>query len=653
MRVLLALALCCVLLSLVGRVAAQSPFPIQLGSTGIEYGKCAAKTADGGIVIGMVFQNTVDFDPGTGTATLGTPPGVDCAIVKYDPSGALRWARSLSGPATGTSASVVITPHGITTDTDGNVIVIGYFGLSGSTTQATVDFDPGTGTYDLTNTGGWDPFILKLDASGNFVWARTLGATTAGSTDERLWDVVTDTSGAIYVTGFIQGTFDLDPGAGVASFTSAGEKDLFLAKYTATGDYVWGFTVADTGDTATSLKETSVTLDSAGHVFLTGHFNGTADFDSGTGTANLTSVGQADFFLARYAQSDGAYQMAVRLGSGYNDTAPPGTARIGPDGNLYLTGRFRGTVDLDPGTGTTNVTNSGTDTTDNIWVASYTTDLALRWGFSIASDNGLDGAHRVDFDPTGSGLYVAGWFSGVTDFDGGTGTYTLTSKNDSAGAAADIFLAKYHRDTGAFMWACGVGGTVTDQGDLSITAGLAVDDDGCAYVTGQLFGTDITFYDASGTQANSPTWNSLGSNDAYVIKYNPSGGLWQATDLQTWRQTEFSTMANTGTAANTADSDGDGIVNLLEYALGSEPDSSASCPDVTSQISDLKLQITFTPQRSDITYTIEASSDLSDWSNSTNVTSLLTVGQSYTHTDTTALGGTTTKRFLRLKVSQP
>ena len=421
-------------------VFAQNPFPFQLGSAGQEYGKCACRAPDGSIVIGMLFQNTIDFDPGSGAAVLGTPPGIDCAIVKYSPSGAVVWAKHISGPATGASATVTITPHGITTDASGNVIVIGYFGLAGSTTQATVDFDPGAGVANLTNTGGWDPFIWKLDANGNFLWARTFGSTTPNTaTDERAWDVATDSSGNVYVSGFIQGTYDLDAGAGVASFTSAGEKDTFLVKYDANGTYVWGFTIPDTGDTATSLKENSVCLDSLGHVFLAGHFNGTADFDPSPGTANLTSAGNADMFIARYDAATGAYQTTVRIGNGNNDTAPSGTLRC-ESGNLYMTGKFRGTVDLNPGAAVNSVTNAGT--TDNIWVSSYTSDLAYRWGFSIASGNGLDGGHRVDFDPTGNGLYVAGWFSGVSDFDGGAGTYNLTSKNNAAGAASDTFIAK-------------------------------------------------------------------------------------------------------------------------------------------------------------------------------------------------------------------
>ena len=151
----------------------------------------------------MLFQNTIDFDPGAGSAVIGTPPGIDCAIAKYTPDGELVWARSISGIG-GASANTVVTPHGVIVDASNNVILVGYFGLSGSATRAVVDFDPGPGALLLTNTGGWDPFVAKFDANGNAIWARTLGSVTNNATDERAWDVTVNAVGDIYVTGFFR-----------------------------------------------------------------------------------------------------------------------------------------------------------------------------------------------------------------------------------------------------------------------------------------------------------------------------------------------------------------------------------------------------------------------------------------------------------------
>jgi hypothetical protein len=123
------------------------------------------------------------------------------------------------------------------------------------------------------------------------------------------------------------------------------------------------------------------------------------------------------------------------------------------------------------------------------------------------------------------------------------------------------------------------------------------------------------------------------------------------TPLQHWRMVHFGTTANTGDAADTADPDADGFANLVEYALDTTPDSSASHPVVESGISNLHLQLTFTPQRvSGLIYTIEASDDLSDWSDRTDVTGLLTPGTPFTHTDPASAA---TRRFLRLHISQP
>jgi hypothetical protein len=170
----------------------------------------------------------------------------------------------------------------------------------------------------------------------------------------------------------------------------------------------------------------------------------------------------------------------------------------------------------------------------------------------------------------------------------------------------------------------------------------------------KISGAGTVTFDNANAANTTATFSAAGS---YVLRLTATDG--SATVFQEISVTVTDSFAGwisgysvgTKTAA-TDDPDGDGLANLLEYALGTAPDSSASRPNLTSQISDLKLQLTFTPQRSDVTYTIEASSDLSDWSNQTVLTGL-TLGTPYTYTDTVALGGTTTKRFLRLKVSQP
>jgi len=186
-----------------------------------------------------------------------------------------------------------------------------------------------------------------------------------------------------------------------------------------------------------------------------------------------------------------------------------------------LTGRFRGVVDLNPGAGGAgvfSVSNLSTPSADDIFVESLDGDLNFRWGFHINSDGGLDGGHRVAFDSR-TNLHVTGWFSGRTDFDGGASVFNLTSVNTNG--ASDCFLAKYDRN-GAFLWARGFGGFTTNASDLSIPAGLTVDTADAAYLTGQYYGTNVTFYPLAALGALP---NSLGQNDGFIVKYHADGQL--------------------------------------------------------------------------------------------------------------------------------
>ena len=60
---------------------------------------------------------------------------------------------------------------GIAIDGLGNVLCTGWF-------ETTVDFDPNAGVANLTVVGTQDIFILKLDASGNYVWVKAIGSST-------------------------------------------------------------------------------------------------------------------------------------------------------------------------------------------------------------------------------------------------------------------------------------------------------------------------------------------------------------------------------------------------------------------------------------------------------------------------------------------
>jgi hypothetical protein len=143
------------------------------GSATYDEGWSIANDASGNVYTTGRFTSTVDFDPSPSTFTLAAVGQQDIFITKFDPSGNFVWAKSIGGNADDRGYSINI-------DNSGNILVTGIFvGL--------VDFDPSPATFTLNSFGGTqeDVFILKLNSSGNFVWAKQVGGNNAG-----LWRII-------------------------------------------------------------------------------------------------------------------------------------------------------------------------------------------------------------------------------------------------------------------------------------------------------------------------------------------------------------------------------------------------------------------------------------------------------------------------------
>ena len=151
------------------------------------------------------FTDTVDLDPSSSIDLHTENGGRFSFIQKLDTSGNFVWAKSFGG--LGVSDRVYATASVV--DFKGNVYTTGSFrGIS--------DFDPGINTFNLTAAGGYNHiFISKLNASGDFVWAKRL--------DGNSYSITTDGSGNIYTTGSFGQTavVDFDPGSGTFNLTSA------------------------------------------------------------------------------------------------------------------------------------------------------------------------------------------------------------------------------------------------------------------------------------------------------------------------------------------------------------------------------------------------------------------------------------------------
>lgn len=378
----------------------------------------------------------------------------------------------------------------ITTDADGNVYITGHF-------SETVDFDPGPNEENLTSAGGLDAFVQKLDADGNFLWAQKTGGIG--------WDIgrsiVTDKDGNLYTVGLFTETVDFDPGPEEYNLAVSYYTTVFIQKLDPDGNFIWAKAIQGTYD----MTVNAVAIDIYGNVYTTGAFQGTADFDPGTGVHELTwEEWWPDVFIQKL-DADGNFLWAKSMTG--NDWNEGGAITIDVQGNVYTTGYFNQTVDFDPGPDVDTLTSTDSD----IFIQKLDTDGNFLWVKQMAGNHWEQG-NDIAVDINGN-VYTTGFFESTVDFDPGEGVSELTS----AGLGSnDIFIQKLDTD-GNFIWAKQMGGIYNDQG-LSI----ATDADGSVYTTGY-FDETADFDPGTGVQ----NLTSLGYSDIFIQKLDTNGEfLW-------------------------------------------------------------------------------------------------------------------------------
>ena len=457
---------------------AQSPtfkWAKGMGGTLNDFGSSVRIDGSGNVYSTGGFGGTVDFDPGAGTFNLTATAGFNTFILKLDASGNFVWAKSIGGNSRGVSLAL---------DASGNIYTTGFI-------DGTADFDPGTGTFNLTSASS-DIFILKLNSSGNFVWAKLIGGTS--------YDVVAsmalDASGNVYTCGAFAGVVDFDPGSGIFNLTSIGTIDIFISKLDASGNFVWAKGIgAALGDN----RGSNISVNAAGNVIATGSFKGTVDSDPGAGVFNLTSAGMSDILILKLS-SAGDFVWAKQIGGTLNDA---GKAITDGTGNIYTIGNFSDIVDFDPGSSTFNLTSAGgIDAFISKFDASGNFVWAKRMGGTLD-----DGGVSIALDASGN-IYTTGLFKGTVDFDPGTSSFNLTSVGDY-----DIFISKLDA-SGNFVWATCFGGTLSDNANS-----IALDVSGNILSTGYFNGT--ADFDPSGGIFN---LTSAGSYDIFLSKMSQTTG---------------------------------------------------------------------------------------------------------------------------------
>lgn len=379
-----------------------------------------APHADGSVVVVGHHVGKLDLDPGVGVDVHTAGNGVGDLgpfMIKLDAAGKYQWGRSWS--------SKFSTAFGVAQAGDGSLYVTGYF-------DGTIDLDPGPGEDKHTATGvgnATNGYLSKFDGEGTYLWGRTWGQ----GGEVYSYDVAVDGDGNAAVTGTAGGPADLDPGPGVQIHNGQGLADTFVQHFAADGSWSWGFAVGGSG----YEQINDVWIDSVGKVWVVGGFSSPEiDLDPGAGVMNYKNMGQDyDGFVARYGAM-GTHELSFVAASKGHDNLWGISGDCGDQ--LYISGHFAQTIDLDPGPGTAMHTSGGLS---DPFVLAIGGDGEYRWSRSWPNaDYGV--AQAVGFDGDRMVHAQINYYVDI-DADAGPGVLKLPAKGDQ-----DVLLEKLRPGSG-------------------------------------------------------------------------------------------------------------------------------------------------------------------------------------------------------------
>ncbi|NUQ64347.1 MAG: proprotein convertase P-domain-containing protein, partial [Pirellulales bacterium] len=475
------------------------------------------------------FWETVDFDPlnehpldpstGLPSDTLTSAGDRDVFFLKLNgDDGSFQWVRRAGG--TGYDQPMA----SLAVDKLGNIYGTGFV------SSEVADF----GDHDIYTapTDSWlatNCYVTKLDPAGTFSWASNYEIVDQGglrrgriAVDDRLDDA---TQWSVVTTGGFGGTVDFGKDEqgqdviGTASNPTDQEWALFVLKLNPETGRVRSLLQTDVAELMHGVE---VAVDESGNVLIAGQFAGSADFNPAPDQDSiLQSVGGADAFVLKLDR-DGNFGFAKRFGGVGDDMAY--ALAIDPLGNIYLSGWFSETADLDPDpAGDFLMTSRGGR---DIFVVKLdptgTFDEARRAG-GADSDSGVG----IVADPK-QNVYVTGQFfsDAEGDFDsepaeghGGGFVWKLSPMRMRVAALSDLTTTESGDSASFDVWL-----SEPPTADVTITLHSSDTSEGTVSPTALLFtpGNYSTPQRVTVTGVDDPDRDG---NVAYTIAFDPASSL--------------------------------------------------------------------------------------------------------------------------------
>lgn len=239
----------------------------------------------------------------------------------------------------------------------------------------------------------------------------------------------------------------------------------------------------------------AVSVDSSGNAYVTGEFQDVADLDPGAGTDERTSAGETDIFVSKISAT-GEYLWSFAFGDSGSDSGEK--IAIDASGDMYVAGRFRGTIDFDPGLGTQDRTCADWC----VFIAKYTPDGDFLWV-------------RKGEMYTASVEDIAVDTSGSIVMAGSMGYYAYFELADDAESYMPSYYAVKYDSAGNFVW---IKAPETGEG-LWATA-MTMDSSSGVYVAGK---TDDLLIDFDPDPIGTDTIFFDHQDNFFLTKYSASG----------------------------------------------------------------------------------------------------------------------------------
>jgi hypothetical protein len=305
----------------------------------------AVDKADNIVATGSFFGSAT-FGAGEPNETVLTGNGM--FIAKYASDGSLIWAIQDSSRG-----------NGIAVDNMGNILVTGAF--SGTATFGS----GGPNETVLTSAGSSDIFVAKYTPDGSLVWVVQAG----GSSSDAGNGIAVDTAGNGVVTGYFEGIAIFGAGKpNETKLTSAGTRDIFVAKYAPDGSFSWATQAGgESGDIGLGIA-----MDIKGNSMVTGSFNRRATF--GATERNeiilISKNGGNEIFVAKYAANGNILWVTQSEGTNRYSGINKGNAiAVDTSGTSIVTGSFSSEVTF--GAGEPNETTLTSAGEGDVFIAKF------------------------------------------------------------------------------------------------------------------------------------------------------------------------------------------------------------------------------------------------------------------------------------------